>query len=205
MDYRDKIARFLAGLMEEREEKNFREELKNNDLLSGQFNKMENQLKNFETVSRPVDEDPYFNNLVPKVREKIQQEKKPFRVSVLAPVFSAAFIILTGIFMLRSPGAEEMNILSEDEIASLIGSELNENETKSLEILFHTEMWNYSDDENFASLDLNSEYLENSVSPDNYYNINDYISGQEMYRYIEEIPDEEFEKIYNTILEKKIL
>lgn len=192
---RDDIFRFLGGLMSDEEKISFEERLNKSPMLQKEFNDVKNILREFkENDSIEVKED-YFNNILPRFREKLEK-KKSF---TLVPKYAAGFAIvillaLTAIFILNEKEVDESAIAVNDEYNyEAVDDYLKSYSTLSSTIISDS-IYNEDVIDSLIADELNLQ--EHSLE----YAVSSYLPA-EVYSY----SNEEAEIIYHELLNKKIL
>ena len=118
----DNIVKYLSGLMDQSEAVDFEERLKSSQELNEQFLLAKRKIGNFNFKSVETDEN-YFVNLVPRIRRRMESEKKYLvwkKVYFIAPALSV--IILAILFYPRSTN----NVFDYKELAEVVVNNLND-------------------------------------------------------------------------------
>jgi len=110
----DLIFRYLSDLMTEAEKIEFEKELSKSGELKDELKKEENLLESINSCADIKSDSAYFQNLLPRVREKLEKKKRiklAAKFAYLIPVSAALILILlnTGKFLNETPktaGAE---------------------------------------------------------------------------------------------------
>ncbi len=103
MNKKEKILKYLSGMLTPPQAKAFEEELRNDDELRTIFNETKHRLNLLDSLGdeKPVDE-LYFTNIVPRAKQKIQNAENKKRERLFAPaVYLALFTILSLLFFSR--------------------------------------------------------------------------------------------------------
>jgi|SRR3972149_8874194 len=96
MKMNEKIILYVDGQLDINEQVKFEEELVASPDLQKQLRYYKNFLKGFEEISDPEVDGRYFNNIIPRFRERI--EKKSYRKFRPVLVFSSAFSTVIIVF-----------------------------------------------------------------------------------------------------------
>lgn len=186
MKNNDRIIRYLSGMMSPGESIEFENELKHSKTLPQEFLKFKEQLSGLNTKPER-EEHQYFINLMPRVRERMQKRKinfySTFKYLVPACVLILVYIIIP--FRSSSELEEQINDLSDSS---------------------QTELLNFIEDDEIV-LNNNDEVFESAISDQlTYDDLNNlgakYMNTEDL---LENLSEEEADKIYNTILNTKIL
>ena len=191
---KEKVIKFLSGLMTEEEKKEFETELNSSPELKLLLEKYSNNMSELKMLSEVKVDESYFNTLIPKMREKLEVKKsRPliYRFAPAIPALTLSIFILVNILYLNFKTTNTFD----DTLANLVAG---------------------SDSTTIAEFvnDYSSSYLED-YSTD--YNLpEDYFSDIELtgqlraevidsYNLYENLSEEDVDYIYNNLIDKKIL
>ena len=199
MNNRDKIIRYFDNQMPANEKELFEKEINNSTNLQKEIEEYKIFLSSFKEMDLKED---YINNVVPKVRERLDKQRKTKSLSVrfaLAGSTIAAVIIAVLLFS-NSPNnanmesiqqlasqmtTEDVNAAANIYLNNANLSELNINSSEAYDSIFTKILGSELNVSNNSNLDLISSN-------------NNSLSQLEQY-----ISDEEAENIYKEILNKK--
>lgn len=200
MNNKDTILKYLSDLMDDKEKREFEDELKNNSVLKEEYDKYSRGISNFVEDTQVEEDSAYFNNLVPKIKAKLDKKKKS-RTYIFAPVLSFGIAVLM-LLLLSFPSNK--NYSSIDDYADLdISEALAGTDNEELEDLFER---NFISDYTFyhtgdftSNFEITDEELfYDNIQLDEKYPEYDY----ELY---EDISDSEADIIYEELINKNIL
>ena len=104
MKRNDEILRYLSDLMSGGEKEKFESELSSSEELRAEFELLKSRLEGLKNVSEISSDSPYFQNLLPRVRTRIEKKKKlkwiP-RLAYIVPTATAVILLAinTGKFL----------------------------------------------------------------------------------------------------------
>jgi hypothetical protein len=206
MNNNDKILKYLSDLMDEEEKYEFEKELKSSPELKTEYGKIKNSL-DFLKSSQPKHSDQrYFNSLLPSIRSRIDERRKKFQFK---PSIAFGLSIVIAVFTVV---LLEMNEPSQSNLFYSYLSEAAEEMVES---------GSYSDYESYIIQNYYSENLYNGQDEitellENEY-VNEIVSSGALNRDIQELPyindysfmenleEAEFESIYKSLSNTKIL
>ena len=190
----EEILKYLSGMMDASEIKLFEEKLGNSEELRIQVDNVKETLGNLDVKNVELS-DAYFNNLLPRVRQRLENEKKSYifkKLYYLAPALT--IVLLVVLFYPRSNSINEYNY---QDLAQVVVNNINDTDVAD----------NYMSDNLFypsynTALD-NSDFsvgLENANEnvPDSYLKLMDY-SGTETYSMLSNMSDEDLERLYKEL------
>jgi len=187
----EEILKYLSGMMSDSEMKLFEEKLKISEELNSQLNSAREALSEFDIKSIDVNET-YFNNLVPRIRQRLDSEKKyHLRKKLYYLVPALTIILLAIVFYPRNNNNLGNNL---HELAEVVVNNIDDSEVTD----------KYSNyiilDASYNTLLSNKDFtvgLENSneAIPDSYFKLVDY-SNTETLRALDNLPEEDLEKLY---------
>jgi hypothetical protein len=100
MKNNDEILKYLADMMTETEKSGFEKRVSQSEDLKSELERHQNSLKELNAFADIKEESPYFQNLLPRVRARMEKEKKlkwiP-RLGYLVPTFTAILLIVINI------------------------------------------------------------------------------------------------------------
>ena len=204
---KEKILKYLSELMDEEERKIFEQELKESGELRKLLEAVKKQVEELKTYETVQTDDIYFQNLIPKTRQRIESKRKP-ALSKIAFAFStlavAALIILLQFpgnvenngnhFRLESYFSDFQNDLSDvdsSEVYGLLASNFIYDYTYYQSGSFKDDMPEAADEILASDFSLeNSTYILNETGTSDI---------------LDELTDEQINSIYEELLNKKIL
>lgn len=104
MKRNEEILRYLSDLMSGEEKKKFESELSSSEELRNEFELYTSKLGGLKELAEIKEDSPYFQNLLPRVRTRIEKEKKlkwiP-RLAYIVPTATAVILLAinTGKFL----------------------------------------------------------------------------------------------------------
>lgn len=122
------ILRYLSGLMNQREIKFFEERLKSSKDFKREYDATILKMKEISNVKDTQTDERYFNDLLPKIRIKLEKEESSYSFRNIYYVVPAAALIIIAIFLLPKSSSvlqdqhqvvaqEVMNHLSDEDVA----------------------------------------------------------------------------------------
>lgn len=204
MNNKDTILKYLSDLMDDKEKNQFEEKLKSDNDLRQEFERVQNNLEQFSISSEHDSDSAYFNNLVPKVRARMESKKKK-RNLVLAPVISLG-VTLVLIFMLQFPSTNQQSLFELDISNADLSEIVSQSDSFDVENLLGTNFVEdyayYNSDKSGSDLDL---YLDDSVISDvELDDVNSYYSNDQITDY-DDFSNEQVDIVYKELINKKIL
>lgn len=193
----EQILKYLSGLMNESEKTQFENELQKSQVLKNEYEEIQKHLAEMIELKSASLNETYFNNLLPKVKERINSKEKIIlykRLYYLVPVTAA--LLITIMFW---PGTEQS--LSEytsqltDEIINNIDYESVADHAFS-EVYYTNELLYDSYNNDVFSISLPDDI---SISKEQLYNEIDIASYD--YSILNDLSEEELKSIYNKIYE----
>jgi anti-sigma-K factor RskA len=76
MKSNDEILKYIAGIMTEKEKSDFEERAARSEELNNELRKYQNSMSELNALADIKEESPYFQNLLPRVRTRLDKEKK---------------------------------------------------------------------------------------------------------------------------------
>lgn len=200
----DTILKYISDLMDEEEKARFEAELKADETLKKEFEKITANLANLNSLSDVSADSRYFASMLPKIHKKLdlKAEKKLVRW-VPALAFGISVFL---IFFLNIPNS--VNNMNDDFVFSSrdISAILSDTDDSTLTDLLDGGLvgdYNYYSYEN--SIDFLDIYFDNSILSeigiDGDANYLEYTSSDDY----EEYSEEEVNIIYTELINKKIL
>ncbi len=207
MNNSEKILKYIAENMSDDEKRNFEIELQNSQSLQSEFAKIKSSLKLLKENSKIEISETYFQNLIPRMREKQQSKKQPFgiipKIGFAVPVLIIFFVIGRNIIVNDKDTSGKIN-----EIQMLTDSFDDSVKRDLFENLFEKEY--------FASVDVKEIAAEKEQE---YFDILEYeykneISGNEkiedlaslnLSELVEVLDSKAADEVYNKMLEKDFL
>ncbi len=202
-NYDEIVIRYLDKQLSESELKKFERELKNNEDLRKALDSYRELSQLFSEDKKPDVRQGYFNEIVPKFRQRI--EKKPSTFPLRKIGFAFAIILL----MIVSYTILNINVLNpklEDLTLQSITENISEDELGELADYVSDDSWRLlSDNSDYELLkedDLILERIVENISDADRLNLlNDY----QINNFYSFIDDEEIENAYNELLTIRIL
>jgi hypothetical protein len=195
MKMNEKIFNYIAGRLSEKEKFDFEKELEKNEELKKQFDMFSLQLNKL-TEANDINFNPaYFVNLLPRTREKLYREKKKILFPKLALALPVLAIIVYFLFYSNrtdvfSKYVADLPDSSKQEIVSYIDSENNNIQAELMK-------------ESNAD-ELLDKAISNSIDIQNI-NVDSRFTYSDDYELLKKLSPEEANKIYNNLVDKKIL
>ncbi|MFA3781550.1 hypothetical protein ABRY23_00625 [Melioribacteraceae bacterium 4301-Me] len=120
----EKILRYLSGLMNDEEAKEFIDQLKHSPELLEEYNEIKSYLENIVSVKNVTASDSkYFINLLPRAKQKLSSEEKSTftkKIVYIVPVLTAILVLL---FILPSSKSKLSTNYFTNQIVNNIDSE----------------------------------------------------------------------------------
>lgn len=188
------ILKYFAGLMNSVERDRFESDLKHDSKLKKRFIELENRLNDLRLVKESKINDPYFDNLVPKIRERISSKKQYsiFNKYRLVIPMAAAVLILFMLMPVYNNEFTDQSVSLADEVIKNI----NDDEIAYNLINDYSMESALSNSINGNGLEL---YLPENVSL-SLNTISPYVDISRLdYTEIEDLSNPEFEKLYNNL------
>jgi hypothetical protein len=195
MNNEERIIKYLDDQLSQEEKKLFEKELSESALLKKEFEKflsIKNKVKSAEDFKLSED---YFNSVVPRFREKLEQQTKIIIYKNLGYAFSLTIVLFLA-FIIFNPFNNE-NVNEVEEFTQSL------NQTEKYEILEYLNGNNRIDD--YADLSaINTQFdmeniVENTTEKSELISYYDF----EIEKLADNISTEEFNQIYNEIFNKK--
>lgn len=193
----EQILKYLSGLMNESEKTQFENEIQNSKVLKNEYEEIQKQLSEMIKLKSASANETYFNNLLPKVKERINSKEKMGlykKLYYLVPVTAA--VLITILFW---PGTEqslgEYTSQLTDEIINNIDYESVADHAFS-EVYYTNELLYDSYNNDLFSISLPDDV---PISKEQLYNEIDIASYD--YSFLNDLSEEELKSIYNKIYE----
>ncbi len=200
MNNKEKILKYLADLLSQKEKEEFELLLESDESLKSDFEKIKSKLNSLKDDSKPEVNEVYFVNLLPRARAKLG-ERKSFTVFKLNWVsyFAAFLFMIASVFFFEN--SFENKFLTYKEIENVLnGGELTELEKTNIDLFIDESYYDLvSFNDNNLDLDLNSIKLH----PEDIKQVE--ITDDQLdatYDYLNNLSDKELEKFYEDL--KKI-
>lgn len=196
----DKVYAYLSGLMKGEEKLRFEQELKNSEELSRQYETIKSMLGDMKTVSETQPDEVYFSSLLPKVREKMVSKKKR-RFPALVYLAPTAVAVMVLFFVFYNPVSKNnsMPMPSLSEIVANADSSI----TDYISDPIYPD-YSYSTSKD-SDVSVNLSYAEEQVSKKELLNMVVNLPVIDEYSFIDHLSDQEIERAYQSLLNKKIL
>ncbi|MFC2083977.1 hypothetical protein ACFLS9_02880 [Bacteroidota bacterium] len=202
---KDIILKYLADLLDEGEKIEFEKRLEESPELAKRMEELKSSLDGLKQISQTAGDSKYFVNLLPRIRERIEEKKTSYNViewkNVLAMMVVA---LIVAVVLFRQNG--EYSFINYENLKYSISSIISEEGQSELNDYMEARYITYLDSRDVFNFDLDAEEFVNLSSSDiddsflNYRSSDIIENGIENY-----ITDEEAESIYKEILNKKIL
>ncbi|MDP4192552.1 MAG: hypothetical protein Q8858_13380 [Bacteroidota bacterium] len=211
MKTNEDILRYLSGLMSEVEKEKFELELNHSEVLKKEFEKQISLLNKAKVLEEDLSANsPYFNNLLPRVRQRMEKKKR----FGLYPRFAFALPIAAVIaYFIINPFSHNSSIPNTEiqqsqELRQTVAQINDETKADILKDIMDTE--NSAENRNALSSAAvsdseNSEILDNKVADALFDSEEAKVSYLENEDLVGSLSGEETENIYSTLLHKKIL
>jgi len=196
MNNDERIIKYLECELQEDERSLFEKDLSNSETLRNELAAYKKVLTRFDEQKLFDTERTYFTNLVPSIREKLEQRKtiNPFRK--LGYVVGFILLFVAGYFIFQPFFSSSENILTVEEFAdNLTDAELNEMieyyVTEDKTELIDENLYNFEEDD-----------METIIYASTYESKLAIISDFELNNFMDDIQVVEQEKIYNELINK---
>ncbi len=202
-NYDEIVIRYLDKQLSESEIKKFERELKYNKDLKKTLESYRELSQLFSKDKKPNVRQGYFNEIVPKFRQRIEKKTSNFPLRKIGFAFA---IILLAIASYAILNINVLNPKSEDLTLQSITENISEDELDELADYISDDSWRLLSDNNDYELlqedDLILERIvENVSNADRLILLNDY----QINNFYSFIDDDEIENAYNEILKIRIL
>lgn len=193
-NYDDRVIKYLSGLMDPDDKSNFEEKLSNDPSLKEELEKINSVLANINSIKDIELNETYFNNLLPRVRNKLTGYKRRKLLKEYALVVPAVIIILFTSYTIFMDLKSEIDHTTS--IAGEVVKNINDDELAN----------NLLNDYSFESVipyQSNNNNLDIYI-PDNLNlslnNVSHYVDFSKLdYSQVENISGPELEKLYNNL------
>ena len=191
-----RIIKYLEGELPEDEKTLFEKDLSRSETLRNELADYKKVLTMFDDQKLFDTESTYFTNLVPSIREKLEQRKtiNPFRKIGYAAGFLLLFVAGYFIFQPLFSSSEQFNTveefadnLTDAELDEMIEYLVTEDETE----LIDEDLYKFEEDD-----------LENIIYASTYENKLAIISDFGINDFLVDIPEKEKEEIYDELINK---
>ena len=202
-NYDEIVIRYLDKQLSESELKKFESELKNNEDLKKALDSYRELSKLFSEEKKPNVRQGYFNEIVPKFRQRMEKKSSTFPSWKIAFAFAIILLAIASYFILNVnvfiPKSEELTLQS-------ITKNISEDELGELADYVSDDSWRLlSDNSDYELLkedDLILERIVENISDVDRFNLlNDY----QINNFYSFIDDDEIENAYNELLTIRIL
>ncbi|MGE5409794.1 MAG: hypothetical protein ACM3MI_02450 [Clostridiales bacterium] len=211
MKKNEDILRYLSGLMSEVEKEKFESELNHSEVLKNDYAKQISLLNRAKELEEDLSANsPYFNNLLPRVRQRMEKKKRfglyP-RFAFALPVAAIIAYFIINPFS-HNNTVTNTNIQQSKELRQTVEQINDETKADILKDIMDTE--NSAESRNaltsaVVSDSENSEILENKVADALFDSEEAKVSYLENEDLVGSLSGKETENIYSTLLHKKIL
>ena len=202
-NYDEIVIRYLDKQLSESELKKFESELKNNEDLKKALDSYRELSQLFSEEKKPNVRQGYYNEIVPKFRQRMEKKSNTFPSRKIAFAFAIILLAIASYFILNVnvfiPKSEELTLQS-------ITKNISEDELGELADYVSDDSWRLlSDNSDYELLkedDLILERIVENISDVDRFNLlNDY----QINNFYSFIDDDEIENAYNEILKIRIL
>lgn len=185
MNTKDKMLRYLAGMMPESELREFENELSKSEKLSSELNKLKRDLQDLSPDFSESYDHQYFRNLVPDIRAEM--EKRRTGSGTLIKYLAPACILVLAYFLIPFRSSS----LLEEQINDLNDS----SKTEMLYLIDESVPLEENDLIEYAVTGQLEQEALNGIDAG-------YIATEDL---IENLSEEQVNQIYSAMLNKKIL
>ncbi len=196
---KEKILLYLSDKMKETEKRNFEEELQNSPALENELAQLNAKIEEFKTLYITAEDTNYFNNILPRVKEKLQQQtdKKLF---TWRRAFALGFVsIVLIVLMFRTePGDKQFLSINGETEQTFSDEEIIDEFLTSRYPLFFSSGFEDEDSE----LEL---YSLSEITPEEYIEYNNLTYSFEFYDHLRSLDNEEIDRVFSYLSDKKIL
>ena len=202
-NYDEIVIRYLDKQLSESELKKFESELKNNEDLKKALDSYRELSQLFSEEKKPNVRQGYYNEIVPKFRQRMEKKSSTFPSWKIAFAFAIILLAIASYFILNVnvfiPKSEELTLQS-------ITKNISEDELGELADYVSDDSWRLlSDNSDYELLkedDLILERIVENISDVDRFNLlNDY----QINNFYSFIDDDEIENAYNELLTIRIL
>ncbi len=202
-NYDEIVIRYLDKQLSESELKKFERELKNNKDLKKALDSYRELSQLFSEDKKPNVRQSYFNEIVPKFRQRIEKKSSTFPSRKIGFAFVIILLMIASYFILN---INVLNPKSEDLTLQSITENISEDELGELADFVSDDSWRLLSDSNDYELlkedDLILERIVENISDVDRLNLlNDY----QINNFYSFIDDDEIENAYNELLTIRIL
>lgn len=203
INYDEIVIRYLDKQLSESELKKFERELKNNEDLKKMLESYRELSQLFSEDKKPNVRQSYFNEIVPKFRQRIEKKSSTFPTRKIGFAFAIILLVIASYTILN---INVLNSKSEDITLQSITKNISEDELGELADYVSDDSWSLLSDNSDYELikedDLILEKIVQNVSDaDRLLLLNDY----QINNFYPFIDDDEIENAYNEILKIRIL
>lgn len=192
------ILKYLSGLLNEKEIIAFDERLKTDQKFNEEFENTRRTIDGFQ-LDQSMANEQYFVNLIPKLRERIDKQRKFFNLKKLYVVAPALTIILA--IIIFYPRSSNDFHSQYKELAEIVANNITDNEVSEKYLndnSFEHALAN-NNGENFFSLGFDNEIVELPTTYNTLYGF----TSTETIMTISELPEETVNNLYNELKEVK--
>jgi len=190
----ENILKYFAGLMNTEELKRFETQLKNDPELKNRFDPLNDQINEFRSINDVELNGLYFDNMIPKLREKMRARIKYAtleKYSLAIPALAIILILYILIPFYNNGITDQPVLLANEIIKNINDDEIADNLINDFSM---ESALSYSLNGNGLDLYLpeNVSLSLNSISP--------YVDISRLdYTQFEDLSNPEFEKLYNNL------
>ncbi len=200
-NHKDKILKYLSGLMTHDEAVNFEKEIRDSAELNSLLQKYNRNLSDLKELSNIKVEERYFINLLPRIRNKFVREKKD---SFILRIASALPAIVLSIFV--AVNFLYINFEIQNDFSSVLTEAIEDSDSISVSKLLTDYPNSFSMYRTYSSgTEIINEYFDNPDIDITQFSQKTGILVIDNFNLYELLNEEEIEDIYNTLIDKKIL
>ena len=192
----ERIIKYLDGELTEQEKGLFEKDLSRFETLQNELNAYKKVLTEFNEQKLFDTESTYFTNLVPSIREKLEQRKTINAFRKLGFAAALILIFVVGYFVFQPLFSSSENILTVEQFAD----KLTDAERDEMIVYFVTEDETELIDEDLYKFE--EDDLENIIYASTYESKLAIISDFGLNNFLADIQEDEQEKIYNELVNK---
>ncbi len=205
MKNKDKILKYLSGLMNKTESEQFLNEIEKSENLRKEYEKITGKLKCLELENENIFDESYFINLIPKVRNRLEEPSK----SKLKPQTAYAItlilaILITSILLINKFNKQDnkVNFITVNEIETMLYPDSTLNESLAGKLL------TYDLENDFKTKNLLTQLYTDQISSINDINLQASainLDNTDLFQIMDKLSEDEFKSMYKSISSTKIL
>lgn len=201
---KEKILKYLSGLMEGAEKEIFERELDSSEEMNAEFNKQKKLLSDFKELGEVEVNETYFVNLLPRVNEKTKYKGKAVNfIPKYALVFTFTVVIMITVFnVVNKNDNKELFTFDNSELNSNIIEAINESSDETVKDYISSITY-YNDYSDLADLDISEDIMTKNILDINGSELSSYSLEDNIEQY--NLNEEEFDELYNSVKSFEIL